>query len=124
MPGQQLTQAKQLTQTLKEKKKTPSARVIAAMWLLDALGADRADRADRADDYTSVSLEPAALTKLADSRVSQAKALKVVEQVVKITAKLRERMQKAVDKFNGVGAPPKPKKKKAQPAEGESAQSA
>lgn len=117
MTTHQMTVA--VTQTQAVKKKTPSARVIAAMWLLKTL---QTYRAEGEED----TLTPEALKKLADSRVNDKKAAKVVEQIDKIAAKLVQRMQLVVDKFEGKAPPPKPKKPKATKTEAptEAAQSA
>lgn len=112
MPTQQMTQMIAHTMTPAVKKKTPTARVVAALWLLDAL--------DTADDHVGRGLDPATLKVLADSRVSAAKAAKVIAQINKSVATLRVRMQKVVDKFEGKGPPsatprkpPTPPKRKA-----------
>lgn len=100
-----------VTQTQAVKKKTPSARVIAALWLLRALKTD--------DTGEGSTLTAGALKELAGSRVNEKKADKVVEQIYKIAAKLVQRMQLVVDKFEGKAPPPKPRKPKktAEPAE-------
>lgn len=94
-----------MSQETKKAKKTPSARVIAAMWLITAL-----DTAS-ADDYTTRGLSEQELTTLADSRVSTKKAKDVITQVDKIAGRLRARAQAIVDKFEGK-TPPKTKPKK------------
>lgn len=93
-----------------KKKKTPSARVIAALWLLRALKTD--------DVGEGSTLAAGSLKELAGSRVNEKKADKVVEQIDKIAAKLVQRMQLVVDKFEGKAPPPKPRKPKktAEPA--------
>lgn len=79
--------------------KTPSPKVIASMWVLDKLNIE----------HTMFSKD--VLTALAKSRVGDAKVEKVKEQIGKITLKLQERLQKVVDKFNGVTEKPTAKKK-------------
>ncbi len=80
--------------------KTPSPKVIASMWVLQKLNIE----------HTAFSKET--LTALANSRVGDAKIEKVKDQIGKITLKLQERLQKVVDKFNGVTEKPKPAAKK------------
>ena len=80
------------------KKKTPSPKVIAAKWLAKQLCVK---------EY-AVTLIPEALTELADSRVNEAKADKVIEQIEKVSGKLVERLNKIIDP----PAKKKPAKKK------------
>lgn len=78
--------------------KTPSPRVIAAKWFLKQMDADG----------NSEELEAHNLSLLCGSRVSDQKAVKVREQLDKLSKKFHERMQKIVDKFN---SPPEKKPK-------------
>ena len=80
--------------------KTPSHNVIAAKWILAQLEADG----------QAPTLTPAALTDLAESRVNDAKAEKVRDQIGKIVGKTITRCQKIVDKFEG-NTSSKPSKK-------------
>lgn len=105
-----------ITQTQAVKKKTPSARVIAAKFILNIFGQPACGLP-----------EPEEMTKLFGSRVNEAKRDKTHDQLAKITAKLVQRMQLVVDKFEGKAPPPKPRKPKktAEPAaSAEAAQSA
>lgn len=92
-----------MSQEPKKAKKTPSARVIAAMWLIDVLDTSNTD------DYSDRGLGENALTNLASSRVSTKKAGDVVTHIDKIAGRLRARAQAIVDKFEGK-TPQKPKK--------------
>ena len=84
------------------KKKTPSARVIAAKWIIQQLDAS----------VYAESLEPAGLTALAGSRVNDKKSDKVCDYADKLAGKFLERMQKIVDKFESPPTKkPAPKKK-------------
>lgn len=81
--------------------KTPSARVIAAMWLQDQLSVS----------VQASTLEPKSLTALAESRVSDEKAAKVREQIDKLAGKFIKRVDKIVEKFDN----PTPAKHKPKP---------
>lgn len=81
--------------------KTPSPKVIASYLLREA--------------FTNVpnNTTAEALSTLVDSRVSEDKKAKVLDQFAKITAKLAERVQKTIDKFNDVAPLKKAVKKDA-----------
>ena len=89
------------------KKKTPSARVIAAKWLLNQLDGD----------VQAETLENSSLASLADTRVNDKKGESSRDQIGKIAGKFIERLEKIVCKFEAppAGATKKapPKKKKA-----------
>jgi hypothetical protein len=70
-------------------KKTPSPRVIAAMWISDQLSIR----------VNAGSLEPGSLSSMAQSRVNAAKAEKVKTFIDKLAGKFIERMEKIVSKF-------------------------
>lgn len=72
----------------KPKRRTPTAKVLAALWVIHQLGVDSTQE-ERAE----------LLTSLYDSKVSPAKADKVLEQYNKLTDKLLTRMQAVVDRF-------------------------
>jgi len=72
-----------------ERKKTPSARVIAAMWIVQQL----------TDDGQAPTLTSEALSELADSRVNDKKAGKVDQYLNKLAGKFIERMAKIVGRF-------------------------
>lgn len=80
--------------------KTPSPKVIATKLLLKQL-----------TEIDPLDVTPEALTELASSRVNEAKADKVMEQVEKITKKFVERLEKVMEKFEdtpkGKGKPAK-----------------
>lgn len=82
-----------------DKKKTPSPRVVAAMTVLSRLNEP---------------LDPALLSEIADSRISDAKSEKVREQIEKLVGKLKARLEKIVDKFHN----PAPSTRKAPPGFG------
>ena len=76
-------------------KKTPSPTVLASQWILDQL--------DVADDQQ---LSVSDLAVKFDTRISQDKKAKIVEQIKKITKKTKERAQRVVDKFQAPAAAP------------------
>ena len=105
-----------MAETENKKKKTPSARVLAAKFILNIFGQPACGLP-----------EPEEMTKLFGSRVNESKRDKTHDQLSKITAKLVQRMQLVVDKFEGKAPPPKPRKPKkeaAPAAPAEAAQSA
>lgn len=81
------------------KKKTPSPRVVAAMAVLARLNEP---------------LDPANLSEIADSRVNDAKSEKVRTHMDKLVGKLKQRLEKIVEKFHN----PPPSTRKAPPGFG------
>lgn len=73
------------------KKKTPTARVLAAKWLLGQLDTD--------SNYDSLS--PGAIGQLGETRVNEKKAEQVKAQLAKMAGKFVDRMKAIVDKFEG-----------------------
>lgn len=88
-----------------DRKKTPSARVIAAMWIVRQLD----------DAGYAPTLTPEALSELAGSRVNGKKSDKVDEYLRKLAGKFIDRMAKIVDRFEN---PPPKAAKKPETAEG------
>jgi len=68
--------------------KTPSPKVLASRWVLSQLQTETVPSAET-------------LTANFTTRINEAKREKIIEQIEKITLKLRERLQKVTDKFSG-----------------------
>ncbi len=81
------------------KRRPPTPRVIAAMWVLQQLRT-----------HGSQSLSPQELSSLTESKVNAVKVLKVLGHAGKLTGKFIERMRNIVDKYEN--PPPRDPDKK------------
>jgi hypothetical protein len=87
---------------MSEKHRTPSARVIAAMWVLNALASSNTDSAA---GHTAPGTSRASFAALSGSRISELKAAQIRQYIAKTLKTPLSRCKNLVDKFN---APPRP----------------